>query len=95
MPDQSKITVAYPYQVVATVTVDPDSVPGNTSSFETVTVKGLNDTQLIVADLPDLEAGLVLRSARVTADDTLTYEIVNVTGDAVNPASQTLKVVAL
>lgn len=95
MPDQSKITVAHPYQVVATVTVDPDAVPGNSSSFETVTIKGLDKTHIVAADLPDIEAGLVLRSARVTAKDTLTYELVNLTGDSVNPAEQTLKVVAL
>jgi hypothetical protein len=76
------------------VTVDPGNITAGTTVATDVTLKGLRPGMVLVFDLPALEAGLI-PSLRVKAKDTAELRLFNSTGSAVNPAAQTLYVVAL
>ena len=73
-------------------TVDLGSVAANTSEEETFTLKGVKVGDFVVVQKEDLEAGIVLGSARVETADTVTVEVINATGSAVNAASATMNV---
>lgn len=76
------------------VTVDPGNITANTLLAMDVALPGLRPGMVPVIHLPALEAGLIAWG-RVKATDTLELRILNTTGSAVNPAAQTLYVVAL
>ena len=73
-------------------TVDLGSVAANTSEEETFTLSGVQVGDFVVVQKEDLEAGIILGSARVEAADTVTVEVINATGSAVDAASATMKV---
>lgn len=78
------------------VTLNPASVPANSVSVETFTVKGLDPTDmLVVVNAPDLEAGVTLISSRISAANTLELSFQNNTAGAINPASQQFYVLGL
>jgi len=82
-------------QFVGAVTVDPSNIPGNNTSVETFTLNGLSKDGVVVVSMPDLEAGCVLLNAYCATTNVLTLVIENVTGAAINPASQSIKVVQI
>jgi len=77
-----------------TVTLDVSSVPANSVQEESFTVNGLRADHCIVVNKPTADAGLIVVGARVSATNTLALTFQNVTGTAINPASQNFIVVA-
>lgn len=82
------------YRFQRNVTLDASSVPAASEQVETFSVVGLraNGGPVIVNKMTE-EAGLVLDHAYVSADDTLALAFRNTSGSAINPASQTYKVI--
>jgi hypothetical protein len=76
---------------VASVTLDVASVAANTSAEQTFTVNGLTTDMMVFVNKPDLDAGLVVGNARVSAANTLALTFGNSTAGAVDPASEVYK----
>lgn len=76
---------------VIDATVDLGSVAANTSEEETATVPGVKVGDMVFVSKPSIEAGLIIGSARVTADDTVAIQVGNFTGGAIDEASETLR----
>lgn len=76
---------------VADITLDVASVAANTSAEQTFTVPGLDTSMVVMVNKPDLDAGLVVGNARVSAADTLALTFGNSTAGAVDPASEVYK----
>lgn len=91
----SLIVKNYPKVQTFTVTFDPASVSANTTSEQTVTVAGLTTNDIVYVNKPTHTAGLVIGGARVSAADTLAVTYGNLTGSAINPASESYFVVAI
>jgi hypothetical protein len=77
---------------VVEATLNVASVAANTSAEQTFTVKGLTTDMMVFVNKPDLDAGLVVGNARVSAADTLALTFGNSTAGAVDPASEVYKV---
>ena len=77
------------------VTIDVASVAANTSAEQTFTVSGLSTKDIVFVNKSDLDAGLVVGNARVSAADTLALTFGNLTGSPIDPASETYKLVVL
>lgn len=75
---------------VMQATVDLGSVAANTSEEETATLTGVKSGDMVFVSKSDLDAGIVLGSVRVTADDTIAIQVVNTTGSPVDAASETM-----
>lgn len=71
-------------------TVDLGSVAADTSEEETATVTGVRSGDIVIVRKPTLEAGIVIADARVSADDTVTLQVVNATAGAIDAASETM-----
>ena len=71
-------------------TVDLGSVAANTSETETATVSGVKSGDTVILEKPSLEAGIVIGNCWVSADDTVSIQVVNATGGAINAASETM-----
>ena len=78
-----------------TATVDLGSVAANTSEEETFTLTGVRVGDFISVQKENLTAGIILGSARCETNDVVTVEVINATGDAVNAASATMKVLVI
>ena len=76
---------------VADITLDVASVAANTSAEQTFTVPGLDTDMFVSVNKSDLDAGLVVGNARVSASDTLALTFGNSTAGAIDPASETYK----
>lgn len=76
---------------IADITLDVASVAANTSAEQTFTVPGLTTDMFVSVNKSDLDAGLVIGNARVSATDTLALTFGNSTAGAVDPASETYK----
>ena len=75
---------------VLTATVDLGSVAANTSEEETATVTGVKSGDYVAVVKPSLEAGIILGTVRVTADDTVAIQVVNTTAGAIDAASESM-----
>lgn len=71
-------------------TVDLGSVAANTSEEETATLTGVRTGDIVLVRKPTLEAGIVIADARVSADNTVTMQVINTTAGAINAASETM-----
>ena len=71
-------------------TVDLGSVAANTTEEETATLTGVRTGDIVLVIKSDLDAGIILGSARVSADDTIKIQVTNPTGLAVDAASETM-----
>jgi len=79
---------------VETFTYDPASLGANTHTEETVTVTGLNTNDIILSVIkPTFTQGFHVGQARVSAANTLAIQIVNGTGSASDPGSETYTLV--
>ena len=76
---------------VVDVTIDYGSVAANTSEEEAITVNGLTTDMFVAINKSDLDAGLVVGNVRVSAANTLSLTIGNLTAGALDPASETYK----
>jgi len=75
--------------LAGTVNVDPPSIGATSNGTVAVTINGAATTDLVFLTPPhDLEAGLVLVGARVTAANTVTIALRNTTGSAIDGASR-------
>jgi hypothetical protein len=71
-----------------TVSVDPPNIDANTSTTFTVTITGVQTGDLVFLTPPStLEGALIFQGASVTAANTVTIRMRNVTGAAVDGAS--------
>lgn len=75
---------------VVTATVDIGSVAANTTEAETATVTGVKTGDFVAVSKPSVEAGLIFGTCRVTAADTVEITVGNLTGNAIDEASETL-----
>lgn len=75
---------------IMTATVDLSSVAANTSEEETATVSGVNLGDVVICIDSSLEAGQVVAQARVSAANTVTLQVINTTGSAIDAASKTM-----
>lgn len=80
---------------LVSATVDLGSVAANTSEEETFTLTGVKVGDFVSVQKENLEAGIVLGSARVEADGVVTVEVINATGSAVDAASATMSVLVI
>lgn len=76
---------------ILSATVDLGSVAANTSETETATVTGVKTTDIIVGIKPTLEAGLLIGTCWVSAADTVSIQVGNLTASPINAASETWK----
>ncbi len=73
-----------------TVSVDPPNINANTSTTFTVTITGVQTGDLVFLTPPSgIEGELVFQGANVTAANTVTIQMRNVTGAAIDGASRT------
>lgn len=76
------------------ITNDPADRAANSTADLSLTVTGaLTTDEVLNVFAPALESGLVLSNARVSAADTVTVRLANVTSGAINAAEQTFTVV--
>lgn len=78
-----------------TVTLNVSSVAANTTSEQTFTVNGLLTSDVVVVNKPSHDTGLGIGGCRVSADNTLAITYINTTGSAIDPSSESYKVVAI
>lgn len=74
---------------VVSATVDLGSVAANTTETETATVPGVKTGDIVLAEKPTLEAGLLVGTCWVSAADTVSIQVGNPTGSAIDAASET------
>lgn len=75
---------------VVTATVNLGSVAANTSEEETATVTGVRVGDFVSVNKSDLDAGLAICNARVSAANTVTLTVMNTTGNAIDADSETM-----
>lgn len=68
-------------------TLDVASVASATTAEQTFTVTGLQAGSAVFVNKPDLDAGLGIANARVSAADTIAITFVNATAGAIDPAA--------
>lgn len=73
--------------ILATATLDFDSIAANDDDEETVTVGGAQLGGVVAVSAPSLDSGLVA-TAYVSAAETVTVRVSNVTVGAIDAASQ-------
>lgn len=74
---------------VLQATVDLGSVAANTSETETATVTGVKVGDIVIAEKPTLEAGLLIGTCWVSAADTVSIQVGNLTASPIDAASET------
>lgn len=80
-------------QFVQEVTLNPANVPSSSTSVETFTITGIRLNTMYHCDALSLEAGLAIIGCRPTATNTLELTFFNPTVAAINPASQTFRII--
>lgn len=79
---------------VLSFTFNPASLAANTHVEETVTISGLATVDTVLAVIkPTFTQGFQVGQGRVSAENTLSIQIVNGTGSASDPASETYTLV--
>lgn len=74
---------------------DPASIAANSTGEGTVTISGLKTTDIVLVEVPDLEDGLVFGGAWVSAANTLTIKLGNITAAAIDGAAKTWRYIAI
>ena len=78
------------------VTLNPASVAANTTAEQDFTVTGLGANDIPLALIkPTLTAGIGIGNIRVKAANTLSVTFINPTAGAIDPASETYKLVII
>lgn len=72
-----------------TVSIDPPSIGANTQGSASATISGALTTDLIFVKPPQLATGLVFVGAAITAANTLTVYLHNVTAAAIDDTAKT------
>lgn len=89
------LTNSFPKVQTYSVTMDVTNVGANTTSEQTVTVTGLETTDIVYVNKPSHSSGLGVVNARVSAANTLAITFQNTTGAGIDPGSETYLVVAI
>ena len=75
---------------LGTFSLNPASINANSEGTTTVTVTGAKVGDIIIVSAPSaLDAGLVPKGATVTATDTVSVVLANVTGSGVDGSART------
>ena len=83
-------------QIVYAATVDAGSITNATTLAVDVTVPGATPGQVFLVQAPSLEANLVLQATgHCTTAGTVVIRIGNISAAPINPASQTINIIAL
>lgn len=77
---------------VVEVAHDVGSVAANTSEETDITVPGVRPDDFVMVSKPSLDAGVMVGTARVKSDDTVAVTVINATAGAVDPGSETYKI---
>lgn len=91
----TKLQMGFPDFYIYIEDLDVASVPATTYSIQTFTVVGLQTSNAVIVTPPALTIGLLLLSARVSAEDTLALTFYNSTGSPINEDSGEYKIVAI
>lgn len=91
----SRLYAVFPKVSTYSVTIAPGAVSANTNKEVTVTVTGLNTSDIVYVNKPTMTTGIVLGGARVSAADTLAVVYGNLTAGSLTPASESYTVVAI
>lgn len=78
-----------------TVQVNPASMATNTEQTIAVTDPNALPSYIYVAQMPALEAGIIIRNVTCTTRGTINVILRNVTAGTIDPALQELKIVAV
>lgn len=89
------LTDKFPKVQTYSVTMDVTNVGANSTSEQTVTVAGLQTTDIVYVNKPSHSSGLGVVNARVSATNTLAITFQNTTGAGIDPGSETYLVVAI
>lgn len=73
--------------------INPASIAANAESVQSFTVKGLSASDVLTVNKPSSTAGLDLVQAWATKD-TLNLKFRNHTGSAIDPGSETYRIIA-
>ena len=71
------------------------SVAANTTAEQTFTVTGLTTRDFVWVNKPSHSTGLGVANARVSAANTLALTLMNTTGSAIDPSSETYFILAV
>lgn len=78
------------------ITINPASVAANTTAEQDFTVAGLGINDIILSiTKPTLTAGIGIVNSRVKAANTLSVTFINATAGAIDPPSETYKLVVI
>lgn len=78
------------------VVLDPVSIAASTTAEQDFTVTGLKSTDIPIALIkPTLTAGIGIGNVRVKTANTLSVTFINPTAGAIDPASETYKLVVI
>lgn len=77
-----------------TATIDPASVSANSTSEQTFSVPGLTTNDVVEVNKPSHTSGLIIGNIRVSAADTLAITFANITGGAIDAASEDYEIIA-
>ncbi len=72
-----------------TATINPVSVPANSTSEQEFTVTGVNTNDILTVNKPTHTAGLIIGNVRASASDTVAITFGNITGSAIDPIEET------
>ena len=84
---------AVPVIVAFDETIDAAEVGANACLDVTATVKGLQPDYPVTVWAESLTTNIGICNAHASAKDTLKFRLINPTGDAIDPASMTFRVV--
>lgn len=91
-----RISGELPQLKLYSVTINPAAVSANSTAEEAFTVTGVTTGDIVLRVVkPTFTSGLVVVEGRVTAANTVTIQFANVTGGAINPASETYTILVL
>lgn len=78
------------------ITIDPASIAASTTVEQDFTVAGLGQNDIVISlTKPTLTAGIGVGNVRVKAADTLSVTFINTTAGAIDPPSETYKLVVI
>lgn len=85
----------FPLVQTTSLTIDPGSVGGNSTSAQTFTVNGLKAQDIVYVNKPSHTSGLIIGNVRVSAADTVEITFANITGVSINAGAETYTLVAI
>lgn len=91
----SRVFANYPKVQTFAVTMNPAAVSANTTSEQTFTITGIATTDRLIINKPSYTAGLIVGNVRCSAANTMAVTFGNLTGVAIDPPSESYRVVSI